>query len=292
MSFEDGWAALNLEMPSRVPHTEYSAPQHWNLVKAVTGIEVDAHSPLHVQNKASQAFKGPGGWNLDFNWATDIHRGDLDRFVTHMGHAEYASEGTDYIDDRGSFFNSLDDKLNFNFLEHLPHPSHSELVNRFNDNFHKNKKNNPEMVNMNGTYTTFISGLLEVYGWDDLLLAMGLEPEKFIQSTKRYVQWMMPFYEALADCDSPVIMIHDDIAWTSGAFAHPDWYRAHIFPAYKKYMTPLLEAGKKVMFTSDGDYTQFIDDIADCGFAGFVMEPMTDMKYIAEKYGKNPQLYR
>ena len=33
MSYQDGMAALNLEMPSRVPRTEYSAAQHWELVK-------------------------------------------------------------------------------------------------------------------------------------------------------------------------------------------------------------------------------------------------------------------
>ena len=34
MSYQDGMAALNLEMPSRVPRTEYSAVQHWELEKS------------------------------------------------------------------------------------------------------------------------------------------------------------------------------------------------------------------------------------------------------------------
>ena len=41
-----------------------------------------------------------------------------------------------------------------------------------------------------------------------------------------------------------------------------------------------------MIFTSDGNYTEFIDDIAACGFHGFVLEPTTDMAYIAAKYGK------
>ena len=40
MSFEDGWAAVHLEMPARIPHTEYSIERHWDLIKVVTGIEV------------------------------------------------------------------------------------------------------------------------------------------------------------------------------------------------------------------------------------------------------------
>ena len=37
MSQKDGTAALNLEMPPRVPRTEYSAETHWALLAAVTG---------------------------------------------------------------------------------------------------------------------------------------------------------------------------------------------------------------------------------------------------------------
>ena len=45
VSYREGMAAINLDMPARVPRTEYSADTHWTLVKAVTGIEVDASSP-------------------------------------------------------------------------------------------------------------------------------------------------------------------------------------------------------------------------------------------------------
>ena len=30
----------------------------------------------------------------------------------------------------------------------------------------------------------------------------------------------------------------------------------------------------------------FLDDVADVGAHGFLMEPMTDMAYVAEKYGR------
>ena len=51
-------------------------------------------------------------------------------------------------------------------------------------------------------------------------------------------------------------------------------------------MRRLRDSGKKIMFTSDGNYTEFIDDIAAAGVHGFVMEPLTDMAYIVEKYGQ------
>ena len=64
MSYEDGWEALNLEKPNRIPRTEYSAEMHWELITAVTGLKVDEHSPSIVQQQASSAFQKR--WNYDF----------------------------------------------------------------------------------------------------------------------------------------------------------------------------------------------------------------------------------
>jgi uroporphyrinogen-III decarboxylase len=80
-------------------------------------------------------------------------------------------------------------------------------------------------------------------------------------------------------------MCHDDICWTSGPFTNPEWYRKNIFPKYKKLWEPIKAAGKKIIFTSDGTYTEFFDDIVDCGADMLVMEPTSDMGLFAEKYG-------
>jgi uroporphyrinogen-III decarboxylase len=123
-------------------------------------------------------------------------------------------------------------------------------------------------------------------GWDMLLLAAGDDPVRFGALINRYGDWMMRFYEALAESDAKVVMIHDDMVWTSGPVFSPAFYREYIFPNLKRYIQPLRDSGKKVLFTSDGDYTMFIDDVVDCGVHGMVMEPMTSLEYAAEKYGK------
>jgi uroporphyrinogen-III decarboxylase len=83
-----------------------------------------------------------------------------------------------------------------------------------------------------------------------------------------------------------VVMVHDDIVWTAGAIMRPTWYRQFVFPNYKKLFAPLRDSGKKIIFTSDGNYTEFIDDIAQTGVHGFVLEPLTDMAYMVQKYGQ------
>jgi len=109
---------------------------------------------------------------------------------------------------------------------------------------------------------------------------------RFGEMTNRYGTWIQQYFDALAAADVPVVMIHDDMVWTAGAIFRPDWYRKYVFPNYRKYFAPLIDSGKRIMFTSDGNYTEFIDDIAAAGVHGFVMEPTTDMAYIAKKYGR------
>jgi uroporphyrinogen-III decarboxylase len=140
---------------------------------------------------------------------------------------------------------------------------------------------------MTGIYISLMSGLIDLFGWEILLTAAGLDSKAFGCLAGRYAGWIQQYYDALALADAPVVMCHDDITWTSGAFIHPDWYRQFIFPNYKKFLAPLLASGKKVIFTSDGNYTEFLDDLAACGFHGFVLEPTTDLALLAEKYGQS-----
>ena len=53
MSFADGMAALNLQMPDRVPRTEYSVESHWELIRIVTGLDVAVDSPPEIQLRAT-----------------------------------------------------------------------------------------------------------------------------------------------------------------------------------------------------------------------------------------------
>jgi len=284
LSFTDGWAAINLEMPGRVPRTEYSAESHWDLIKAVTGIDVGVESPGEVKTAAARAFRL--AWNYDFAWSTLIARQALGQYHTSMGHAVYAAGGVDYDDKIGSAFETPEQVLAFDPLESLGQRDRGEMIRSYEEQYRANCAAFPECVNMTGVYITLVSGLIDLFGWDLLLTAAGMDPEGFGELTNRYSAWIQQYFDALAEADVPVVMIHDDMVWTSGAIFNPQWYREYVFPNYKRQFAPVIESGKRVLYTSDGSYTEFIDDVADCGVHGFVMEPTTDMAYIAERYGK------
>ena len=284
MSYKDGIAAINLQMPDRVPRTEYSAASHWDLVKKVTGIDVSFSSDDATKTKAQQQFFKE--WNFDFLWNTSFNHAVFAAKKTNLGHAVYASGGVDFSQNVGCPFNDTDEVLSIDFDQTYGVPDKKKLVEYLNENYRDKCTSNPDMVNMTGIYVTCMSGLIEILGWEMLLMTCGVDPDGFGDLTNRYAKYMMPYYEALAECASPVIMIHDDIVWTEGAFISPEWYRKYIFPNYKKMFAPIIEKQKKIIYTSDGNYTEFIDDVAGCNVNGFVLEPSTDMQYIAEKYGK------
>ncbi|MFH1423217.1 MAG: uroporphyrinogen decarboxylase family protein [Planctomycetota bacterium] len=284
MSYQDGLAAINLDMPKRVPRTEYSVEFHWELIKRVTGFDVNSSSPAEKLTKAYQALYK--AWNYDLMWGTLVYNQIFGNLRTDMGHSEYMTGGEDRRDASLCPFKTHEEALSLDPFEAYGKINKPEWTQQFEADYQKKKSIYPDLVNMTGVYVTCISGLVEIFGWEMLLLAAGTDSDSFGELTNRYCSWILQFFEALAEADVPVVMVHDDIVWSSGAIFNPKWYRKYVFPNYKKLFRPVLDSGKKLLYTSDGNYTQFVDDIADCGVSGFALEPTTDMKYIADKYGK------
>ncbi|GAA0247065.1 hypothetical protein GCM10008922_04890 [Faecalicatena contorta] len=284
MSYKNGINALHLEMPDKIPRTEYSAHFYWDLIQKVTGIQVNSKSSTVTQKKASGEFIK--AWDYGLVWNVLPFSEQFGELRTRMGHANFAQDGADFSDNVHTFIEEPEDVFDFDFFEAYGNRPPSLLTPLFNENYKQMQDAYPDTVNMTGIYTTCMSGVIEILGWDMLLLAAGIDSDEFGSFMNRYAEWNMQYFKALAHSDSPVVMVHDDIVWTQGAFLHPDFYREYIFPNYKKLFAPLHESGKIILYTSDGTYSEFIDDIASCGINGFVMEPTTDMEYICKKYGQ------
>jgi len=284
MSYTDGWAAINFQMPKRIPRIEFDAERHWELVKRVTGIDVGVNSPTELQQQATAAFMR--AWNYDLRLSATVFHDDLGTRRTSMGHAVYAAGGVDYDDNVYCSFNTVEEVLAYDPWEAIGPRDKHELIRRFDDSYRANCAAFPDAVNTTGVYITLVSGMIGLFGWEMLLVAAGTDPAGFGRVMNRYASWMQQYYDALAESAVPVIYSHDDIVWTRGAVFRPGWYRAFVFPNLRKYYRPLIDAGKKIIFISDGNYTEFVDDIAACGVHGFFFEPLTDLNYIAERYGR------
>ena len=91
MSYENGWAALNMQFSSKIPRTEYSADgYHWKLMEAVTGIDT---SVPENRPRASREFRKR--WDYSFVWSILVERNfmkEAGAVITDMGHAVYGED--------------------------------------------------------------------------------------------------------------------------------------------------------------------------------------------------------
>lgn len=284
MSYESGWKAINLEFTDRVPRTEYSADFHWTLVQAVTGIDTSIESN---REKARREFIKK--WDYAFLWMTPVSTQIIydSGKATKMGHAVYAANGSDFDATMYCPFKTIEEVYDFDPYEEYGEKNINDLIRKLNLTYHDSKKYWGDVtLVMGGVYPTLFSGLIAMFGWEMLLLAIGADPKRFDKVIESYYRWIKQYFDAYAKTDIKVFMSHDDLCWSSGPVAHPEWYRKSIFPYYKKLWDPLLFAGKKIIFTSDGKYDMFFDDIVKAGAHMLVMEPCCDMKSFADKYGK------
>lgn len=285
MSYQSGWKALNLEFSDRVPRTEYSAHcYHWDLVHAVTGMGIATDEE---KEKASREFLRI--WDYGFLWMTPTAGNEVHKFgrATSMGHAEFAAGGTDLDTGMQCPFKTVEDVYSFDPFNEYGEKDIDKLAKELNGIYIKDRDYYGDItLTMGGVYPTMFSGLIEMFGWDMLLTAMGTDPERFGKVIESYYRWIKQYFDAWARTEIKVFMSHDDICWTSGPVTHPEWYRKYIFPYYKKLWEPILSKGIKLIFTADGTYDMFFDDIVKAGAGTLVMEPGNDMKYFADKYGK------
>jgi hypothetical protein len=272
MSYERGNAAIHLEMPDHIPHTEYvSNPK---LIAAVTGL------PEGDPNSAAAFYKA---WNFDFMWRTEDPPFPHDPPDSWMGSARYGEEQE--LRPAVYPFDNEEEVLSFDPLEKIGRPDRA-AVRKLMEDCVAEARGEYDVVVPTGYYNTVFTWCIKSFGWDLFMTSAMDDPERFDKVLEGFTQVSQPIFEAGADSDVDVFLCHDDIVWTAGAVFAPEWYREYIFPRYKKLWAPLIEAGKRIMFCSDGNFTEFVDDLVDCGANGFIFEPMTDLEYVAERYGQ------
>ncbi len=80
----------------------------------------------------------------------------------------------------------------------------------------------------------------------------------------------------------------DDIAHNTGLLVHPRHLRRYLFPWYKKIGDICRDKGLGFIFHSDGDCTETMDDLIDCGFHGFnpIQPNAMDIEEVKKKWGQ------
>ena len=89
-----------------------------------------------------------------------------------------------------------------------------------------------------------------------------------------------------AKTDVELFTSHDDLCITRGAAFSPEWYRRNIYPWYEREWDVLHGNGCKIVFISDGNMDEVVDDVFACGADGAFFEIYTDLPRLVRKWGK------
>lgn len=87
----------------------------------------------------------------------------------------------------------------------------------------------------------------------------------------------------------PLFFLGDDIAYKQRLMFSPAFLRRTFIPMLARVCAPLRAAGIKVVFHSDGNVTDLVDDMLEAGIDGLnPIEPMAgmDIGYLKARYGK------
>jgi len=271
--YQRGWDALHLRMPDQIPHTEYVS--HGPFIRKVTGL--DPSDPRAGVEFARLT-------DFDLIWSNYDLPGN--RRLTHMGTAHWY-EGQETPDNRECPFPDDESVLSFDPVATFDVPPVTEVARLYEEQWQRDQEKYSFAVFPGGFYNTVFSWCILTFGWERFLCAAATDMERFDRVMEGFTRLSMVAFEASARTSMTTFICHDDIVWTSGPVFSPDWYRRYVFPRYKRLWKPLKEAGKILLFCSDGDFTMFVDDLVECGADGFIFEPLTDLEYVAGKYGQS-----
>ncbi len=279
MSRQIALDAIHLRPTPRIAHTEYSVSSyHTGIIEATIGKRMGT---VEDQRRFNDA------WDIDLLWG--VHDGPVGwgqrGRVTDMGHADYAEGGADRRETVSCPFESPEEVLAFDAVKEYGLPDFGELVRFYEDHYQATCATFPGQLYTGGYYKTVVSGAIQAFGWEMLLLAAA-EPERFARVLRSFGALTLHHVKAWAETSIEAFIQHDDFVWTQGPFMDPAFYRGVIIPVYRECWEVLHRAGKKVIFCSDGTFTMFMDDLARAGADGFCFEPSNDFEWVVRRFGR------
>ncbi len=185
------------------------------------------------------------------------------------------------FDDVDDFFQSSDIDLQYDkLITPVPHRLDKETINR------KMQLAGEIGLYYYMYYTTLFMWGVEYLGWEIFMQAATIDPEGFKERfLDRAFQRSKEAIELLSGIDTPFVFVHDDLADARGPVFSPGWYEKYIFPEYIKLFGPVKRAGKKIIFTADGNMEHFLEDLKHCGVDGVMLEsPATSFDKIIRSF--------
>lgn len=171
-----------------------------------------------------------------------------------------------------------------------PPPEEAEKKQRINEFQEMQKRFAPDTMYVPGAGCGFHSayGLMGVAFFSYAMYDHREEIERIIFELNRREVAFAKLFAEKNFC--PIYFIGDDIAYKDRLLYSPEFLRQTFIPALRNCCEPLNNAGIKVIFHSDGDVTEILDDMIEAGIAGLnPIEPAAgmDIGLLKRRYGRN-----
>ena len=107
----------------------------------------------------------------------------------------------------------------------------------------------------------------QLMGFNTFCLKLMETPDLVAALVRRIGEIQLAVFERLLRMDTVgAVWVPDDVAYHSGPMVSPAWLTEHIFPWYRRMGDMCREAGKPLIYHSDGDLSALLEPIMDCGF--------------------------
>ena len=134
-------------------------------------------------------------------------------------------------------------------------------------------------------YHTLFMWPVEIFGWENFMLAAMTDTERFNEILSQFLEITKRDIRAMCAVEElPLIACHDDLASAQGPMFDPAWYERYIFPRYREVFDIIHEAGKKVLFVSDGNIEVLLPRLAAMGADGIAIDKNTSLSAAVDSF--------
>ncbi len=126
--------------------------------------------------------------------------------------------------------------------------------------------------------TGAFSHVVFLYGVENTMMAMVLEPEKLKEVIEARMKFVFENIDKLADAGCKYIWIGEGAA--SGSLISPEMYREFVLPYQKRMSAYIRECGMRSIVHICGDINKAIDSVITCGADGIDLDHMNDLKKV------------
>jgi uroporphyrinogen decarboxylase len=117
--------------------------------------------------------------------------------------------------------------------------------------------------------------------------ALRRDPELIKERFRFTTDYTLATFKAYHECGAKIFLEGGDIAHSGGQFMSDNKYNEYLLPAYQEVSDQIHEWGGKYILHTDGDVTKLLDFIVESGFDGLqcLEPPLVDLDLTKKKIG-------